>query len=84
MEGCNLIFFFLISSMMIRFNTENGMWRAAIVITYNVGKAFSQFQYRERYVEGCNDQPESLDDFRSDCFNTENGMWRAAIKEYLK
>ena len=37
-----------------RFNTENGMWRAAIWTLCNATPVDGEFQYRERYVEGCN------------------------------
>ena len=40
------------------FNTENGMWRAAMFDHDVADKAQIRFQYRERYVEGCNDYRE--------------------------
>ena len=36
------------------FNTENGMWRAAMINPVRNGDVSAAFQYRERYVEGCN------------------------------
>ena len=43
------------------------------------GDVSAAFQYRERYVEGCNAQRSLRDAFKYS-FNTENGMWRAAIR----
>ena len=37
------------------------------------------FQYRERYVEGCNFTGLQPFLYLIISFNTENGMWRAAI-----
>ena len=38
-----------------RFNTDDGIWRATMAISqYSIPSGRGEFQYRERYVEGCN------------------------------
>ena len=60
------------------------MWRAAIP---RASSSFTgtrrAFQYRERYVEGCNALTSVLGYRQKSSFNTENGMWRAAIKSII-
>ena len=78
-EGCNPYIDCVVEKIFACFNTENGMWRAAIWDAMKSAKSISKFQYRERYVEGCN-VPHGHKDGRCVLrFNTENGMWRAAI-----
>ena len=49
-----------------------------LVMSLTFGVMATKFQYRERYVEGCNHST-WVDPRAVLCFNTENGMWRAAI-----
>ena len=63
-----------------RFNTDDGIWRATMAISqYSIPSGRGEFQYRERYVEGCNRLEEKKAAAKKAGFNTENGMWRAAI-----
>ena len=39
-------------------NTDDGIWRATMAISqYSIPSGRGEFQYRERYVEGCNTVP---------------------------
>ena len=73
-RACNR--FFILSSVSIPRTVCGGLQYKDLFLIAKQGKLF---QYRERYVEGCNQTKLENAIKHITSFNTENGMWRAAI-----